>query len=373
MNPEKVHPINERVPEIDGLRGWASLCVLFFHLIWELFGVVNPFFNMPILHFFFDGPLAVYVFFILSGDALSLGITGVNGRGISTRMVLKRYFRLAGPILFSCAVTYGLMKCGLIFSEEAGILVGRPDWLSDVLQFSPSIYSVLKQGLLETFVNLTHKNSYNPFMWPMSVEICGSMIIFCFGHVCKSLKSPQVVVACCAVYLTMLSSFYALFFIGMLFGFLRRNMFFKKLQDRPNNSAATLMLALLLVLLDSHLINGTPQSSILMATITVFLAYSSRNIVGFMKNRVSGFLGKISFPLYFMQFSVIVSYTSWTIVYFWGATTNKSLFYSFSIGTSAILAILVATIVEVLEANYLKKIDVMMRHIIRTSGYASPY
>src|SRR5262245_41931407 len=63
--------VHERVHEIDGVRGWAALSVLFFHLFWELFGGVVPAFRSSILRFWLDGPLAVYIFFVLSGDALS--------------------------------------------------------------------------------------------------------------------------------------------------------------------------------------------------------------------------------------------------------------------------------------------------------------
>lgn len=51
------------------------MSVLIFHLAWELFGAVVPAFRTPALRFVLDGNLAVCVFFVLSGDALSLGFT----------------------------------------------------------------------------------------------------------------------------------------------------------------------------------------------------------------------------------------------------------------------------------------------------------
>ena len=60
-----------RIDYLDGVRGWASLMVLLFHAFWETFGNVLPVFRNPVTAFLLDGHLAVFVFFVLSGDALS--------------------------------------------------------------------------------------------------------------------------------------------------------------------------------------------------------------------------------------------------------------------------------------------------------------
>src|SRR5690242_4690965 len=109
-----------RVHEIDGVRGWAALSVVVFHLFWELFGGEVPTFRSAALRFWLDGPLAVYVFFVLSGDALSWPFFASGDARILDRTVVKRYFRLAIPIFYSSLLCFLLMRAGLTFNHQAG-------------------------------------------------------------------------------------------------------------------------------------------------------------------------------------------------------------------------------------------------------------
>ncbi len=89
--------------------------MVLFHLFYELFGELFPSFRSSWVYFGLNGGLAVTVFFVLSGDALSAGfLRGCRVRSID-RLVVKRYMRLALPILFSCVVSYLLMVLGLTF------------------------------------------------------------------------------------------------------------------------------------------------------------------------------------------------------------------------------------------------------------------
>ena len=108
----------KRIGEIDGVRGWAALCVLLFHLVWETFGNLFPLIKVPYLKLFFDGPMAVYVFFILSGDALSSGYIRSLNKNLIYKLIIKRYFRLLGPILLSCLIVYFLLYFHLTFNID---------------------------------------------------------------------------------------------------------------------------------------------------------------------------------------------------------------------------------------------------------------
>ena len=87
-------PVIEKYPrihEIDGLRGSASLVVVTFHFTWETFGFIQPSITNGYVKFFLDGPLAVYIFFVLSGDALSTPFLHSRNMSIWQRAVAKRY------------------------------------------------------------------------------------------------------------------------------------------------------------------------------------------------------------------------------------------------------------------------------------------
>ena len=131
--------MQKRLYEIDGVRGWASLVVLIFHLSWEVFGVIFPAYRSYYFKFFLDGPLAVYVFFVLSGDALSSSFVMKENYRSLAKLVLKRYFRLTGPILLSCIFAYFILKQGFAFNSIAAKVVGRPDWLGVFLPFEASV------------------------------------------------------------------------------------------------------------------------------------------------------------------------------------------------------------------------------------------
>ena len=62
----------QKIKFIDGLRGWASLAVLIFHIFPCLIfqGIENPILSK--MSFF--GVRAVLIFFILSGFPLSIGL-----------------------------------------------------------------------------------------------------------------------------------------------------------------------------------------------------------------------------------------------------------------------------------------------------------
>src|SRR5262249_47363679 len=62
-----------RISALDGLRGWAALSVIVYHLTWELFGALYPIYRNPWLSIFGNGAFAVAVFFAISGYVLTIG------------------------------------------------------------------------------------------------------------------------------------------------------------------------------------------------------------------------------------------------------------------------------------------------------------
>lgn len=64
---------DQRTYFLGGLRSWGSVIVLLYHTFVEIFPP-TPEIGRVLLHLFpFNGGLAVFIFFIVSGYALSLG------------------------------------------------------------------------------------------------------------------------------------------------------------------------------------------------------------------------------------------------------------------------------------------------------------
>lgn len=177
---------------------------------------------------------------------------------------------------------------------------------------------MLKYALLKVFTDHAVQSSYNPFLWPMSIELYGSFFVFGVLFSLRSIKRPGYVVATAALYLCAVGSFFSLFFVGLWFSLLRADGFFYRIRASRVSKFALLGLALIIfadALLERLKIDR-PQLQILMSSAIVFVSYSNKNIVSFLSNRVSRYLGRVSFPLYVCQFAIIISYTSWLIVYF---------------------------------------------------------
>ncbi len=77
--------LTRRILYLDGLRGWAALFVLFHHLLLAFApdgheAALNASPVAAPLGFLADGPLAVAIFFILSGIVLMAAVTAAQER-----------------------------------------------------------------------------------------------------------------------------------------------------------------------------------------------------------------------------------------------------------------------------------------------------
>src|SRR6185369_12561088 len=98
-----------RLLHLDGLRGWAALFVILHHLELGFFPALKGTNDgvSPVLgpfSFIVDGPLAVAIFFLLSGIVLAEAVqAAVHRQGSAnvglTSLVIKRWLRLGLPII----------------------------------------------------------------------------------------------------------------------------------------------------------------------------------------------------------------------------------------------------------------------------------
>jgi peptidoglycan/LPS O-acetylase OafA/YrhL len=178
VSAAKVRPPSGRFDMLDGVRGWAALSVVFFHVFWEIFGALVPAFRNPVTGFLFDGELAVCVFFVLSGEALSAAFFAGKGDASTIRLAIKRYPRLATPILAASLVVFALDRLGLVFSHEAALIVHRAGWMGAWLPTSPTFVDTLRYALVDVFTSAGADRAINPALWTMRVELPGSFIVF---------------------------------------------------------------------------------------------------------------------------------------------------------------------------------------------------
>jgi peptidoglycan/LPS O-acetylase OafA/YrhL len=345
-----------RVDHIDGLRGWASLSVLCFHMLWETFGALFPVLRNPYTSFLLDGPLAVYVFFVLSGDALATPFLRRGERAAVSRLAVKRYFRLTIPILMTCLLTWALMRFSLTAHHAAAAIVHRQDWLGSFLAIEPSLVRCVRFALIGVYVKTEATTSYNPFLWTMSIELVGSMLVFLVLYAWKDLKRPAACAVGIALFLFAMGSLFSLFFVGIAFAHWRATGALARFAAAPWQWAGVglgLLAAAASVLVRTLGYEAQILGGMLCAVALVAVCHVHAGAIRFFSSGVSRFLGRISFPLYLVQFPVLVSATSWWIV---DAGAGLGLRQALLIGFGSTALVMVVSVgFEWVEARLLRR------------------
>jgi len=174
---------------LEAIRGAAAVNVLVWHTMLGFFpensGVFSefpasgaagqPWFGL--IH----GSFAVILFFVLSGYVLTRSYFLSRDRMIIIRSAVKRWPRLAGPVLASVLFSWVLLSLNLYRYNEAAELTGSP-WLAGHLFSSPSVVSpalldAVVQGALLTFIK-EHSSYFNSSLWTMHWEFLGSFAVF---------------------------------------------------------------------------------------------------------------------------------------------------------------------------------------------------
>lgn len=342
-----------RLELLDGLRGWAAFGVVLFHVFWETFGEIFPGFRNPITGFLCDGRLAVSVFFVLSGEALSAAFFAGKGDASTIRLAIKRYPRLAIPILASCLIVYLFDRYGLAFNQEAAAIVHRSDWMGDWLRFPLSFSHTLRYALWDVFVSADYRQAVNPMLWTMKIELMGSFFIFALLLAWKRLSRPRLLVlvlfvATAAAPMEM-ANYLSCFLAGLTFADWRARGFFAAAPSRfgwaPLAAAGAFAAADGLL----HAV-GCDDGKATLAVLLLLAIYSSPLASRFFACGLSRALGRISFPLYLIQFPVLLSLTGALIVRA-GAAGPLSLAAVWGVSLASVTACLLAAIAfEPIEA-----------------------
>lgn len=172
-----------KLTAVEAIRGLACLQVVLSHLalvFWPwlhaFWGVADPV-EHPVQRAIHDAPFgalysgstAVYVFFVLSGFILTHVAVGRSPRDIAG-LVLKRYPRLALPVLASCLFAFALISLVSVDMSDLSV------WIQGYGDFDSSLPGAIRNALWDAFV--TGESRYNPVLWTMRIELLGSWLVF---------------------------------------------------------------------------------------------------------------------------------------------------------------------------------------------------
>jgi peptidoglycan/LPS O-acetylase OafA/YrhL len=363
MKPKVV--TGKRIEFLESIRGLAAIIVVLHHF-GNMFlpaisnGTDAPshtpfdlvFYNTP-LSIFFNGNFAVCIFFVVGGFTLSYKYFQSNIKQNLFSAVIKRYLRLALPVLGSMVFVYILMRYKLIYSLDI-MPVTKAYWMINDWKFTDNFPDMIWKGLYNTF--FLGDNKYLPILWTMKTEFISSIVIFA---VLPYLNKLSYRIITYAVFLYFFwDSYYLAFLLGI---FLAEYYTIFKQKIEKNSSPLITTINLLLLGIGIYIasmpdiVYKYSQNFALVHIISAFLIIFSILNINFIKEFLSKnvfqFLGKISFSMYLTHLLILISLSAYLFDIF--VTSNdyiQSLVLTFSISFPII--ILVAYIYSITIDKY---------------------
>ncbi len=374
-------PKSMRVEEIDGIRGWAALAVVVFHFWNESFGTLHPNFRQPALAFFFDGPLAVYIFFILSGDALSTPFFAGTQKIVLDRMVLKRYFRLAAPIFVITLITVAAIWLGIVNNVAAAKILHREDWIGTLLPSDFDAIDALMYPFFTVFAVGGNPKGFNPFLWTMATELRGSIFVFLYLYIHERLRYPKLVLGLLIAISLHCVDYYALFFFGVLLSHIRSTGGLKKIGLTVAARVCGPILVACAYLIEYYLRSHAPISNpanfgewillltqenekFVMSILFVSGSYMSIDLCRFFRSGISKFLGTISFSIYLLQVIVLTTLFSYLVTQFASYVTNAKACVAIALASVA-ATIILGYLLSIVERRIMSAIEMALARVLR--------
>jgi peptidoglycan/LPS O-acetylase OafA/YrhL len=230
----------KHLPHLDGLRGLASMIILFSHCLsaWLpalAFGQPDlrvpelvPFAHTP-LAILWSGDTAVMIFFIISGFVLAEGCQGRPLAGEFGARMLKRVARLGIPVGAAILFTGALLRFGGIHNQQAGA-VSRSKWL--VAFYLPEH----RPGLLWSAAggSLVRGSDWwiGP-LWSTHVQFFGSLLVFALIALFGNDRWANLVFGCVVVWALVGGSSR----FGIHFGAIVSGVLLSRLRSTPTHRA----------------------------------------------------------------------------------------------------------------------------------------
>ncbi|WEQ53251.1 acyltransferase family protein [Komagataeibacter oboediens] len=343
---------------LDGIRGIASLSVVIFHFFHEALGSFVPVFRSRIFYTIFDGHEDVMIFFILSGDALSISYLRRKIEKTIVYSFIKRYFRLLFVVFVSSFSVYVLMKLHIDPYRKAQYILDNNSWVGEGLDFRPKFYDFLQYSFGKVFFG-DAQNKYNIFLWTMQYEILGSFLVMLLCISTKYMKEPKAYILATSICLILFQSYVGLFMFGLFLSMMRSEGFF----DGEGDIAKNLLLILCLILL-IYIPNFIPSITnkvdpgynilkFISCPLILLVICQSKMIQDFISRKFFIFLGKISFSLYGIHYV--------TLKFLFSYSVNEIGPYEYPLILSAIMCVLItmyiAYIVSCFESRYINYVN----------------
>ncbi|GHU65428.1 hypothetical protein FACS189447_04360 [Spirochaetia bacterium] len=326
LKPESVVPAvgvkkTERVYYFDGIRGWMAIFVMLHHVMLACTAIYTVVYITP-LHYFIEIPLlmAIYMFFILSGVVLSMGFMKKQNDSSLASHAIKRIPRLGVPILILSIIVVSMMKLGFMYNLRAAESSGN-EWLAIPYNFTPSYLSTLKYSFWDVFIFPYPQIRYSLDLWTISYEFYGTILVLLFLYFSKYFsKGLYIFNTILLVFLAVSTSNIVGFALGILVShiFINKSEVLEKFQKSTKAKITGVLIFIIIYIIgrgfeDSGLERLIGVMRFIVAFAFICLVLIIPEIQKFFSNKLSIFLGKISFTLYITHSVIVYSFTSFLI------------------------------------------------------------
>lgn len=342
--------MKEYLRALDGLRGIGALTVFTCHLINGVLGRHG----YQSDYYSYLAQFAVYVFFIITGFAISLGhFQGGEAKTLGFN-ILSRYLRLSFLIGISAVAGYILVHMGLTYNREF------KSWAFPYFGKAPTLWDVMRASFYHVYA---HGGDFlNPALWTMQIELFGSVALYCVLSGCRRaptwLMYGAFLVFC--YYMPARTQFYFLCFpYGMLLAQIyatwpgRRT----RVVSLGSGAIALVILIYINILSEFSLLHGV---RVFLAGVTVFCLMANGTFQRFCDTPGMRFLGDISISLFILHFAVIASFTCYLYIQMQRAGFSPGVVFSVTLVASYVVMIGVSYCAVPLERathHYSKKIS----------------
>jgi peptidoglycan/LPS O-acetylase OafA/YrhL len=344
-----------KIKYIEGMRGLAVLIILFHHLILAFYPILYPTplavyipsdylaiqpllikaFVFTPLNIIFNGTFAVMIFLIISGYVISYNCFQNKDENYITASIFKRYFRLTIPILFSCIISYFLLKVGVFYNAQAS-WESHSSWLSQFYACDANFFNMIKFVLYDEYLNISNSLKelacYGTILWMISALLLGSFLVYAFHALFARASSRLRIFIYIALIIIFSKSLILAVILGMILCDMDANNVFRNV-----NKIILLIILLPGIYLASFIrpdfpfytildidfmknyFGGQFRLSFFYYTIGGFLLFFALSRLSFsikiFSSKVAVYIGKISFSIYLLHFIVICSLSSYIFVW----------------------------------------------------------
>ncbi len=174
-----------KLTELDSVRGIAAVIVFNLHFLGGVRGDVLAWLRATPFYGAANGGAAVMLFFVLSGFVLTLAPLRAGRLRRLAGPAIRRYPRLAGPVVVAgllsvgLAVSGGFPGVGWIGTRTGKLFPLDLFWGSQMN--NDAAWPVLREAAYGTFFGGT--SDHNPVLWTMKWELLGSVLAFALAFV----------------------------------------------------------------------------------------------------------------------------------------------------------------------------------------------